>query len=86
MKLTIWLVVLMCVACDVDGLCAPPPCGADIGCPEGQVCLREHGTCLTPCDIAGGCPGAAECRTDGEWTFCADADGLPVVACPEDPQ
>lgn len=80
------LLYLAAAACDVDGLCAPDPCTAEHTCPEGQVCWREHGTCLVPCDATGACPGAAECRADGDRMFCADSDGLPVMLCPEDPQ
>lgn len=80
------LLLLLVCACDVDGLCAPAPCGASDGCPDGQVCLHEHSTCIVPCDATGACPGAAECRIDGVWSFCADSDGLPVVTCPEEPQ
>lgn len=81
-----YLLLLGLAAADCDGLCATNPCTTERPCPDGQVCWREHGACLLPCDATGACPGAAECRADRGQTFCADADGLPVMLCPEAPQ
>lgn len=84
LSLAILGALMFAPACDADGLCAPEPCGGDEACPSGTSCV--HGACATTCDpaIGTGCPPAAKCVIDGV-AFCADADGLPIVACPVTP-